>query len=76
MSNRARNCQDGLDSRCRDENGEIRKKNGRTRVDTLRGTYGPDFAPEVRSDMKLDTLLDRTGADSLTQLVKYYRGRS
>jgi len=26
MPNRARNCQDGLDMRCRDENGEIRRK--------------------------------------------------
>ena len=36
----------------------------------LRQTYGDGFAPGVRSDMKLDTLLDRTGRKSLSQLVK------
>jgi hypothetical protein len=34
MSNRT-----GLDGRHRDENGEIRQKNGNTRVETLRKTY-------------------------------------
>ncbi|MDR3489804.1 MAG: hypothetical protein P4M05_33560 [Bradyrhizobium sp.] len=63
-------CNNGLDDRCRDQNGEIRHKNGATRVGTLRQTYGDNFAPGVRSDMKLDTLLDRTGAKSLTQLVR------
>lgn len=66
----AKNCRLGLDDRCRDSNGEIRHKNGATRVGTLRQTYGDGFAPGVRSDMKLDTLLDRTGAKSLSQLVK------
>jgi hypothetical protein len=65
-----KNCRPGLDDRCRDNNGEIRHKNGATRVGTLRQTYGDKFAPGARSDMKLDTLLDRTGAQSLTQLVK------
>jgi hypothetical protein len=51
----------GLDDRHRDRNGEIRHKNGTTLVRTLRETYGENFAPNVRSDMKLDTLLDRTG---------------
>jgi hypothetical protein len=36
----------------------------------LRQTYGDKFAPGLRSDMKLDTLLDRTGARSLSQLIK------
>jgi hypothetical protein len=66
----AKNCRPGLDDRCRDSNGEIRHKNGATRVGTLRQTYGDGFAPGARSDMKLDTLLDRTGAKSLSQLVK------
>jgi hypothetical protein len=65
-----KNCRPGLDDRCRDNSGEIRHKNGATRVGTLRQTYGENFAPGVRSDMKLDTLLERTGARSLTQLVK------
>jgi len=66
----SKNCRPGLDDRCRDNNGEIRRKNGATRVGTLRQTYGEVFAPGARSDMKLDTLLDRTGAKSLSQLVK------
>jgi hypothetical protein len=60
----------GLDGRSRDENGRIRAKNGATLVKHLRDTYGDDFASGVRSDMKLDTLLDRTGAKSLSQLRK------
>jgi hypothetical protein len=63
-------CNRGLDDRCRDVNGEIRRKNGATRVGTLRKTYGEDFAPGVRSDMKLDTLLDREGVTSLSCLIR------
>ena len=66
----SKKCRPGLDDRCRDNNGEIRQKNGATRVGTLRNTYGEDFARGARSDMKLDTLLDRTGAASLSQLLK------
>ena len=60
----------GLDGRARDKDGEIRHKNGNTRVDTLRGVYGDGFAPDVRGDMRLDTLLDRTGANSLSDYLK------
>lgn len=60
----------GLDGRDRDENGRIRAKNGTTRVDTLRHIYGDDFAPGVRGDMKLDTLLDRSGAESLSDYLR------
>ena len=60
----------GLDGRSRDKDGEIRHKNGNTRVDTLRETYGDKFARGARGDMHLDTLLDRTGAKSLSDLVK------
>jgi hypothetical protein len=63
-------CDEGLDDRCRDQTGQIRAKNGSTLVRTLRDTYGEDFAPGVRSDMKLDTLLERTGTQSLTELLK------
>ncbi|TAM65592.1 MAG: hypothetical protein EPN48_18370 [Microbacteriaceae bacterium] len=66
----ARNNGSGLDGRGRDEDGRIRQKNGTTRVDTLRSIYGDDFASGVRGDMRLDTLLDRTGADSLSELLK------
>jgi hypothetical protein len=60
----------GLDGRHRDANGEIRRKNGNTEVGTLRETYGANFAPGVRSDMKLETLLDQSGAKSLSQFLK------
>jgi hypothetical protein len=67
----SRRCNPGIDNRCRDQNGEIRHKNGATRVDTLRETYGEGFASGVRGDMKLDTLLERTGARSLSELLKH-----
>jgi len=66
-------CLAGLDNRCRDIDGEIRHKNGSTRVDTLRKTYGARFASDFRGDMKLDTLLDRSGASSLSDYLR--RGR-
>jgi hypothetical protein len=62
-------CDAGLDDRCRDMDGEIRRKRGDTLVGTLRKTYGSDFAPGVRSDMRLDTLRDRTGS-SLSKIIK------
>jgi hypothetical protein len=65
-----KHCNEGLDDRCRDQDGLIRAKNGSTLVHTLREMYGEGFAPGVRSDMKLDTLLERTGAHSLTELLK------
>jgi hypothetical protein len=62
-------CHTGLDDRCRDRDGEIRQKRGDTLVGTLRKTYGPDFAPGVRSDMRLDTLREREDA-SLSKITK------
>ena len=67
MSN---HCETGLDDRCRDADGEIRRKRGDTLVGTLRDEYGPNFAPGVRSDMRLDTLLDSTGAASLSDFLR------
>ena len=67
MSN---HCETGLDDRCRDADGEIRRKRGDTLIGTLRDEYGPSFAPGVRSDMRLDTLLDRTGAVSLSDFLR------
>jgi hypothetical protein len=61
-------CNEGLDNRCRDNDGTIREKRGDTLVRTLRETYGPDFAPGFRSDAKLETVRDRTGK-SLSELV-------
>ena len=65
----SKHCRTGLDDRCRDQDGEIRQKRGDTLVGTLRKTYGPDFARSVRSDMRLDTLRERT-ADSLSKILK------
>jgi hypothetical protein len=59
-----------LDKRHRDINGEIHAKRSDTLVGTLRKTYGEEFLTDFRSDAKLGTVLDRTGAQSLTDLVK------
>lgn len=69
-------CESGLDDRCRDMDGTIRRKRGDTLVRTLREEYGPGFAPDVRGDTKLDTVLDRAGVDSLSELLRNYRYRS
>jgi hypothetical protein len=66
----AKNGNPGLADRGRDLDGEIRHKRGDTLVGTLRKTYGPDFAPGVRSDTRLDTLRKRVGAESLSKLLK------
>jgi len=66
---RKRDCDVGLDQRCRDLDGEIRQKRGDTLVGTLRRTYGPEFAPGVRSDMRLDALRERT-RKSLSDILK------
>ncbi len=62
--------QPGLDGRHRDKDGRIEQKHGNTRVDTLRDTYGDRIPTNVRGDMKLSTLLERAGQQSLTQLLK------
>jgi len=60
----------GLDGRMRDQNGEIRQKRSDTKVETLRKTYGDDFAKGYRSDAHLGTVLKREGVDTLDQLLK------
>ena len=70
MSDQKKECNEGLDNRCRDLDGEIRQKRDDTLVRTLRETYGPDFAPGVRSDVRLDTLRQRAGGASLSKLLK------
>jgi len=64
----------GLDTRSRNEDGEIRKKRSDTLVGTLRDEYGEDFAKGYRSDAKLGTVLEREGLDDLSQLLKKKRG--
>lgn len=63
----------GLDERHRDKSGEIERKKGNTRVDTLRETYGDDFLSDYRGDAHLETVLEETGAESLSELVKEHR---
>jgi hypothetical protein len=63
-------CNTGLDDRCRDENGTIRRKRSDTLIGTLREEYGEDFASGIRSDATLGTLLERTGAESLSDYLK------
>jgi hypothetical protein len=60
----------GLDDRERDSSVQIREKRGDTRIDTLRQTYGDSFAPGIRGDAHLKTLLDRTGSNSLSDYLK------
>lgn len=67
MSNQ---CEEGLDGRCRDGDGSIRRKRGDTLVGTLRREYGPDFAEGARSDMRLDTLLEQADASSLSEYLR------
>ncbi len=62
----------GLDGRHRDADGRISAKHNNTRVDTLRETYGPEFLLGVRGDAHLGTVLTRTGAPSLSQLVHHH----
>lgn len=54
----------GFDGRHRDQDGRISEKHGNTRIDTLRETYGDNFAPGIRGDAHLSTLLERTGSKS------------
>ena len=74
MGNSTKSCSTGLDDRCRDFDGEIRQKRGDTLVETLRRTYGPDFAAGVRGDTRLDTLRERAGGMSLSQILRH-KGR-
>ena len=60
----------GLDGRHRDQDGEIRRRNSNTKVDTLRGIYGDDFAAGRRGDATLGRILKDTGSSSLTDYLK------
>ena len=60
----------GLDGRMRDQNGEIRQKRSDTKVETLRKTYGDDFAQGYRADAHLGTVLKREGVATLDQLLR------
>lgn len=60
----------GLDNRHRDSDGQIREKKGETRIDSLRQIYGDSFAPGIRGDAHLSTLLERTGSNSLSDYLE------
>ncbi len=60
----------GLEDRCRDQDGEIRRKRADVSVGALRQKYGDSFAEGYRSDMRLDTLLNKEGYDSLSDYLK------
>jgi hypothetical protein len=66
-------CNHGLDERCRDADGEIRRKRSDTLVGTLRHEYGDDFAEDFRSDAKLGTVLREAGSNSLSDYLKHRR---
>jgi hypothetical protein len=66
-------CNHGLDDRCRDADGEIRRKRSDTLVGTLREEYGDDFAEDFRSDAKLGTVLRETASTSLSDYLKRRR---
>jgi hypothetical protein len=58
--------QPGLDNRSRDNDRQTSAKNGNARVDTLRQTYGDDFAEGVCGDAHLSTVQNRSGSSSLS----------
>ena len=65
-----RDCNSGLDNRCRDNDGEIRHKRSDTLVGTLRQSYGDDFAKGYRSDAKLGTVLKSESTTTRSGLLK------
>ena len=58
----------GLDGRMRDQDGEIREKRGDTLMGNIEKESKRDFG--VRSDMRLDTYLEKSGFDSLSEALK------
>lgn len=65
-----KDCDTGLDQRCRDEDGRIRRKRSDTHVGSLRREYGEDFAAGIRSDAMLGTVLKKSGVESLSQYLR------
>ena len=54
--------------RARNESGPLRQKRSDTHVATIEEIYDRDFG--VRGDMQLGTLLEKTGMDSLNDLIQ------
>ena len=59
--------------RSRNPNGPLRGKRGDTFVGNIEEIYNRDFG--VRSDMHLETLLERLGYNSLNDLIKSGEGK-
>jgi hypothetical protein len=62
-----------MGQRARTEHGRLREKRGDTYVGTIEAMYERDF--NVRSDMRLDTLLEREGVGSLSELLHKKTGQ-
>ncbi|MDO8446601.1 MAG: hypothetical protein Q7T53_10950 [Deltaproteobacteria bacterium] len=59
--------------RSRNEDGQLRKTREDKHVETLENQYGLDF--DVRGDMHLDTLLEKTGMESVNDLIQSGLGK-
>lgn len=59
--------------RSRNDSGPLRQKRGDTNVSTIEAQYARDFG--VRGDMHLKTLLQRTGHESLNDLIQSKTGK-
>lgn len=53
--------------RSRNQNGKLREKRGDTHIGTIEKKYNIDLG--VRSDMHLDTYLDKNNIESLNDLI-------
>lgn len=60
-------------SRSRNESGRLRDTRDDKHVGTLEKQYDRDFG--VRSDMHVGTLLEKTGMDSVNDLINSSRGK-
>ena len=61
-------------NRSRNDNGRLRAVREDTLVRTIEERYNIDLG--MRGDAHIGTALDRYGADSVTELVKMFRGQS
>lgn len=59
--------------RGRNNDGKLREKRGDTHIGTIEKQYNRDF--DVRSDMQLDTFLEKNGINSLNDLIKSNLGK-
>ena len=54
--------------RSRDENGQLHEKRGDTLIRTIEEQYDVDLG--VRGDMRLDTYRERTGLNSIKEIIE------